>query len=149
MSLFAKIQDLNDHIEENGKTVSARCSLITVAAIDMVTIYFSKEFLNTIYFKIGCEFFTLIFKERNKQLCREKTYESVYFTLSFVLNYIQHVFLSVLYILLKLISKVPHICNGYNPNTVLQNLNLFDCQINELITLKLIIFKAGLISKLL
>lgn len=62
--------------EENGKTVSARCSLITVAAINMVTIYLCKEkFLNTIYFKIRCEFFTLVFKERTKQLCREKTYE--------------------------------------------------------------------------
>lgn len=66
MLLFVKIQDLNDYIEENGKIVLVRCLLIIVVVIDMVIIYFSKEFFNMIYFKIGCEFFILIFKEKNK-----------------------------------------------------------------------------------
>lgn len=53
--------------EENGKIVLVRCLLIIVVVINMVIIYFSKEkFFNMIYFKIGCEFFILIFKERNK-----------------------------------------------------------------------------------
>lgn len=67
MLLFVKIQDLNDYIEENGKIVLVRCLLIIVVVINMVIIYFSKEkFFNMIYFKIGCEFFILIFKEKNK-----------------------------------------------------------------------------------
>lgn len=48
------------------RMVKVRCLLIIVVVIDMVIIYFSKEFFNMIYFKIGCEFFILIFKERNK-----------------------------------------------------------------------------------